>query len=244
MSANNLATSLDILSLRKKMGRIVFITATDTEVGKTYISAEILKSANANNLTTIGIKPVASGCELKQGKLYNEDALILQQASSHSLPYDVINPFAFLQPIAPHIAAQQQNISLSVTKLIDHTQEALAAPADLHVIEGFGGWHAPLNMQETMADYAVQLNCEVILVVGIRLGCLNHAILTEKAIINSGAKCIGWIANMIAPDMLCKHENIQTLKTWLTTPCLGVAECGGTLEGVNGERGIRTLGTF
>jgi dethiobiotin synthetase len=208
------------------MGRVVFVTATDTEVGKTYISADLLKLGN----TTIGIKPVASGCELIQGKLYNEDALILQKAASHYLPYDVINPFAFLPPIAPNIAAQQKNISLSVKKLIEQTQEALSTPADLHIIEGFGGWHAPLNAQETMADYAVQINCEVILVVGIRLGCLNHAILTEKAIINSGANCIGWIANTIDPTMLYKHENIQTLKSWLKTPCLGEVEFGGSIQ--------------
>lgn len=206
------------------MSRVIFTTATDTGAGKTYISQRLLLDTMLANKTTLGVKPVASGCQFLQGKLYNEDALLLQQVSTYQLPYDVINPFAFLPPIAPHIAAQQQGSVLTVAKLLEHTQEALDIRADLTVIEGFGGWHAPLNLSETMADYALQLNCEVVLVVGIRLGCLNHAILTERAIQASGANCVGWIANLIDPNMLYPEDNIATLKQMLTTPCLRIVE--------------------
>jgi dethiobiotin synthetase len=208
------------------MSRILFITATDTGAGKTHISSGLLTVAAKRGLSTIGIKPVASGCTQEHGNIYNADALALLKASTHKLPYDLINTYRFLPAIAPHIAAHECATHLSVASLIHSTQPALDTRADLHVIEGFGGWHAPLNNNETMADYAVQINCEIILVVGMRLGCLNHAILTEKAIAASGGHCIGWIANVIDPDMSHCNENIESLCETLNSDLLGIVPFG------------------
>jgi dethiobiotin synthetase len=212
------------------MSRIIFTTATDTEAGKTYISTGLLKAASARKLVTIGIKPVASGCVIQDNNLVNHDALLLQQAASCHLPYTKINPFAFLPPTAPHIAAQEAGDALTVAMLIKHTHFALTTSADLCIIEGFGGWHAPLNSHETMADYAAHVSCGVLLVVGLRIGCMNHAILTERAIKASGAMCIGWIANMIDPDMPHQHETIASLQHWLLSPLLGKVQYGESAE--------------
>jgi dethiobiotin synthetase len=206
------------------MGKCFFITATDTEVGKTYVSSGLLLTANNRKLSTIGLKPVASGCQLSNGQLYNEDALLLQKSASIQLDYSLVNPLTFAPAIAPHIAAQSTQTALNVKRLQQHTYNTLCIPADITIIEGSGGWHAPLNQEETMADYAVSLNCEIILVVGIRLGCINHAILTAQAIKNSGAVCAGWVANKIDPNMSYSDENIETLKNWLTTPLLATIE--------------------
>lgn len=202
------------------MRKPIFITATDTGAGKTYTTAGLLHIARARQLKTIGLKPVASGCSVINGELRNSDALQLQQAASTHLAYDIVNPFAFAPAIAPHIV--DNSATLSVSSLIKRTLPALSMYADLYFIEGFGGWHAPLNADETMADYAVKLPCDVLIVVGIRFGCINHAILTERAVLASGASCIGWIANLIDPGMSHPHENIATLQHWLHTPLLGV----------------------
>lgn len=148
--------------------------------------------------------------------------MALQQASSVRLPLDQINPFAFAPPIAPHLAAAQCNRTLSVAELNHQLQPALQTPADVCIIEGAGGWHVPLNQSETMADFVTANSFEVILVVGMTLGCLNHAILTAKAIQQSGANLIGWIANRVDPHMLHHDENVATLKHWLDVPCLEV----------------------
>lgn len=170
------------------------------------------------------MKPVASGCVEQQTQLRSEDALALQQASSIQLPYQLINPFAFKPPISPHLAARMVNCHLTVAEVSARSQSALQYPADICIIEGVGGWDAPLNDTETMADYVVANQLDVILVVGMRLGCLNHAILTYRAIQQCGANLVGWIANCIDPNMLYREENIATLKHWLPVPCLEVIE--------------------
>lgn len=200
----------------------IFITGTDTDAGKTYISTGILNIFNKHNDSTLGVKPIASGCELHNGVLHNADALKLQQASSIKLPYHKINPYAFEPAIAPHIAAQQIHCDLSVNKLIKQTEEALHYPTDLCLVEGAGGWYIPLNDKETMADYVKAAGLTVILVVGVRLGCINHAILTHKAIENNNIPIAGWIANCIIPEREEHDDIILTLKKWLTSPCLGV----------------------
>jgi dethiobiotin synthetase len=202
----------------------IFITGTDTDAGKTYISTGILNVFNKHNYSTLGVKPIASGCELHNGVLHNADALALQQASSIKLPYQKINPYAFEPAIAPHIAAQQIHCDISVDKLIKRTEEALHYPADLCLVEGAGGWYVPLNDKETMADYVKATDLKVILVVGIRLGCINHAILTHKAIENDDIPIAGWIANCIIPQRVEHNEIILALKKWLTSPCLGVVQ--------------------
>ena len=210
------------------MSRRIFITGTDTEVGKTYIGAGLLQLLNIQGMRTIGLKPVASGCEKIEDKLINSDALQLQQHASISLDYDTVNPLAFEPPVAPHIIAEQHGQTLSVKQLTELTKPALQLDADLILIEGFGGWYAPLNSRETMADYVKYMQFDVLLVVGMRLGCLNHAALSYQAITNNGLNCIGWVANCIEPDMAYLHENIALLKQSLPTPCLGVVDYNQT----------------
>lgn len=199
----------------------LFITGTDTEVGKTYVSIRLLTLFNELGLSTLGIKPVASGCRVRENKLYNDDALQLQQASSIKLDYDTINPFAFQAPIAPHIAARQTQCELTLQTLKQKLHPALSYAADVSLLEGCGGWYTPLNHQETMADFVIEQQLPVILVVGMRLGCINHALLTQHALQQSKVQVLGWIANCVDPTMAVCQENITTLQTYLPFPLLG-----------------------
>jgi len=188
-----------------------FITGTDTNVGKTYISICLLKAFSNAGFQTLGIKPISAG---------GDDAIKLQQASSIRLPLAIINPFDFKQAIAPHIAAEINSVKLSVAELIKKTESALNHPADIRFIEGAGGLRVPLNQHETMADFVKQLNIPIILVVGIRLGCINHAILTHEAILHSGLTCVGWIANCVVGRVNEKDAIIATLQQWIKAPYL------------------------
>lgn len=200
----------------------LFIAGTDTDVGKTYIATGLLQLFNQHGLSTIGIKPVASGSSWQDSRLYNSDALALQKHSSIQLPYEKINPFAFEPPIAPHVAAEQVNQPLGAEILKMACLDALNHPADVHIVEGAGGWHVPLNDHETIANFVQLTNLKVIIVVGIRLGCINHAILTDEAITHSQVSKFGWIANCIDPEMLYPTETINTLKMRLKIPLLGI----------------------
>lgn len=204
----------------------VFIAGTDTDVGKTYIAAGLLQAFKDNQLSVLGIKPLASGCVATPEGLRNADALLLQKISTRSLNYACINPIALLPPIAPHIAAQKAQEILSITRLATACQPALSAPVDICVIEGAGGWFVPLNLNETMADFVVTMNWPVILVVGMRLGCLNHALLTVKAMQAQEVPLLGWVANFVSPDMPAGSENLTTLTALLDTPLLGVVPYG------------------
>lgn len=208
----------------------LFIAGTDTDAGKTYIAAGILTAMNQLGWSTLGIKPVASGCEYKDNILQSSDTLIHQQHASIKLTHDALTPFAFSPAIAPHIAAKQSGVELSVTDINQKIQDALLCPANITVIEGCGGWHTPLNPMETMADFVIANQLKVVLVVGMRLGCINHSLLTLRAMQQEGANTIGWIANCIDPDMLNLEENIETLKEWLPIPCLGVVAHGAQPE--------------
>ncbi|HEX4044879.1 MAG TPA: dethiobiotin synthase [Gammaproteobacteria bacterium] len=211
----------------------LFITGTDTNIGKTYISIQLLKAFTALGYTTLGIKPIASGCILKNNQLYNDDALALQQASSLQLPYEKINPFAFLPPIAPHIAAAKINLSLNVKTITQKLTETLQHPVDFQLIEGVGGWQVPLNAQETMVDLVKHYHWPVLLVVGLRLGCLNHALLTVQAIQQTNLPFIGWIANVVDPNTAEINPLIQTLETWIDAPYLGKVDHNHFLSAVN-----------
>lgn len=202
--------------------RKFFITGTDTGVGKTHIACGLLKIFQQYGLSTIGLKPIASGCEKTLRGLRNQDALCLQQTATIKLPYENINPIALEPAIAPHIAAQQIKQILSAASLITACEPVLNYPADICVIEGAGGWYTPLNKHETMADFVVALNTPVVLVVGVRLGCLNHALLTQQAIINCSVKLHGWVANCLEKNMEGIEENIELLKTRLSAPLLGM----------------------
>ncbi len=210
----------------------IFITGTDTSIGKTTVAVSLLKSFDLHGLTAVGLKPISSGCQYnKSGQLVNDDALSLQAASSIQCPYRVINPIALAEPIAPHIAAQQVNIKLSVKETVEKIVTAMQeTKADIHVIEGVGGWSVPLNDHEFMADVVSTLNIPTILVVGMKLGCLNHAMLTSQSIINTKTPLVGWIANCIDPSMLAIQENINTLKQSIPAPYLGIMPYGSVSQ--------------
>lgn len=201
-----------------------FITGTDTEVGKTTITISLLQASRCLGFTTLGLKPLASGCQNTKAGLRNEDARRLQRESTIQLPYEQINPVSLQDSVAPDIAARRVGRLLCVNELVAGMQPALSSQADLTVIEGIGGWHVPLNRMETMADFVKVLNVPVIMIVGLRLGCLNHAILTAQAICASGLHLCGWVANCICPSTDAIDENIVTLTGCLDAPLLGVVQ--------------------
>ncbi|MDF1762082.1 MAG: dethiobiotin synthase [Oleibacter sp.] len=198
------------------MSASFFLTGTDTDVGKTLVSAALLQRAQLNQQLAIGLKPIASGCDWQDGELKNRDALLHQRYSNPSLPYATHNHFAFEPAIAPHIAAQQAHCSVSVAGIVEACQTGLNTNADFHLIEGAGGWLVPLNRHETFADAAVALGFPVILVVGLRLGCINHACLTAQAIRASGLSIAGWVANCVDPNMAVQSDNLKYLQNWFT----------------------------
>lgn len=200
-----------------------FITGTDTDVGKTHVAVTLLEHCNELNLKTFGIKPIASGCSQDhEGNWINADALALQKHSSIQRPYSTVNPFAFKEPIAPHLAAKNAGIQLTVASVVDRLSQSIQPQADINIIEGVGGWLVPLNDQELVADVVRVLQIPTILVVGIKLGCINHAILTSKSIMQMQVPFVGWIANCIEPKTEAMSDIIGTLKQWLTVPLLGV----------------------
>ena len=202
--------------------KVLFITGTDTDIGKTLVATGLLEAANKQGKRTAAIKPVAAGCSDTGEGPQNEDALMLQAAASTELSYQQVNPVALDEPMAPHIAAKEQGKQLSANRLTGFCRGITLLPVDLVVIEGAGGWRVPLNNRESMAEIPKQLNAEVVLVVGLKLGCINHALLTAQAIRSDGLKIAGWVANTIDEDMLRLDENIDTLKQLIDEPCLGV----------------------
>jgi len=201
------------------MSKRFFVAGTDTGVGKTLITCALLHAAAARGVSTLGLKPVAAGCDETPDGLRNDDALALMAASTVQLDYAQVNPVALREAVAPHIAAQHENRTLQVARLAGLCRGALSK-AELVLIEGAGGWRVPLSGRETLAQLAVELRLPVILVVGIRLGCLNHALLTAEAIRRDGLPLAGWVANVVDPEMACVDENIETLQRWLGAPML------------------------
>jgi dethiobiotin synthetase len=194
-----------------------FVTGTDTEVGKTYATCALLRLAHGRGLRALGMKPVAAGVDAG-GR--NEDVEQLIAASSFAAPRELVNPYCFEAPVAPHIAAAIEGTGIDPGRIAAAARD-LAADADLLLVEGVGGFRVPLGDDIDTADLAVRLGLPVILVVGLRLGCLNHALLTAEAIRSRGLKLAGWIANGIDPDMPWPEENITALKERLGAPLLG-----------------------
>ena len=213
-----------------------FIAGTDTNVGKTYVACNLLRQLKTKGFSTVACKPLASGCEYAGRELQNDDALKLQQAATIKIPYHAVNPIAYQLPIAPHIAAAQLNQTLSVKQLISSCNSILQCKTDYLIMEGVGGWLMPLNSQETMADFVIALDLSVILVVAMRLGCLNHSLLTVHNMVNRRARICGWIANCIDPQMGYLQENIQTLVELLPMPLLGIVP-----HGVNSEHNLNLM---
>lgn len=198
-----------------------FVAGTDTNVGKTLVAAGLLLTAKNHGLRTAALKPVAAGCETTDAGLRNEDALLLQSVITEPLIYEQINPIALRAAIAPHIAAVQEKRVLSADRIAGFCRGSLMM-ADFTLVEGAGGWRVPLNPRETMADLVRILQLPVILVVGMRLGCINHALLSIDAIRNDGLQLVGWVANCMDANMPALQENIDSLRVRIPAPCLGV----------------------
>lgn len=196
-----------------------FITGTDTSVGKTFVTQLLLQALNQQGIRSLGMKPVAAGAEMIDGQLANDDALVLAQAGCCELPYDWINPVLLPLPVAPHIAAERARISIDLP-LIQQAYAKLAVQAEVVLVEGAGGWLVPLSDSLDMSDLARCLDLPVILVVGMRLGCINHALLSVRAIQSSGLVLHGWIANAVDAQMLEYPANLLALQQRINVPLL------------------------
>ncbi len=201
------------------MARGFFVTGTDTEVGKTLVSAAVLWRWARRGLRTAAFKPVASGCRRTQAGLRNEDALRLQAMATLRLPYEQVNPYAFEPPIAPHLAAAEVGVRIDLDRLRDGIE---AVQAERVLVEGVGGWRVPLNDSQDLADLAVALGFPVVLVVAVRLGCLNHALLSVESIAARGLHLAGWVANRPQPGVSRWEGQVESLRARIPAPCLGV----------------------
>ena len=202
------------------MNRGWFVTGTDTGIGKSLASATLLHALRARGLRAVGMKPLASGCESTADGWRNDDALALQAASDPRPAYDDINPFALPNPLAPELAAADAGIRVTLAPIVS-AFERLSSQADAVVVEGVGGWAAPLSADLDQVDLVRALDLPVVLVVGLRLGCINHARLTARAIEDDGLRLAGWIANDIDPAMARSDENFELLKQRLPVACWG-----------------------
>lgn len=185
------------------MEKAYFITGTDTNVGKTWATIALMRYFKSRGKSVLGMKPVASGCLMRDGQLKNADALLIQENTSFQIDYDLINPYAYELAVSPHIAGVKNPVNLD---RLAAQFERLKTLADIVVVEGAGGWYTPLNERETISDLAKVLALPVIMVVAIKLGCINHARLTYQAIAQSGVNCAGWIAVCTDPVLLSREE--------------------------------------
>lgn len=204
------------------MTNAFFITGTDTGVGKTTVSCALLAAANAKGLSTLALKPIAAGCEKTAEGWRNEDALALMSVMSEPLSYPEVNPITLPDSLSPHLAAKNANRRVTIQQLAGFCRGSLSRRADLKLVEGAGGWRVPINEREMLSALPRELGLPVILVAGLRLGCLNHSLLTTEAILRDGLTLAGWVGNIVDPDMAACDENIATLKSLLPAPCLGV----------------------
>ena len=202
------------------MTKRFFVTGTDTEVGKTVASSALLQAANQLGFNTAGYKPVASGSDLTAQGLRNEDALALQRNSRVALRYEQVNPYTFAEPTSPHIISADEGRPIAATTLSSGLRE-LERLADWVLVEGAGGWFTPLSPEQTFADWAIAERLPVILVVGVKLGCINHAMLTAQAIRQAGLHFAGWVANGVVAPGKRHGEYMATLKRVLPAPLLG-----------------------
>ncbi len=201
------------------MKQAFFITGTDTGVGKTHVACKLIHDYVAQGYKVVGMKPVAAGCEFVGGEWVNEDVLRLTQASNVKAPRELVNPYSFKVPIAPHIAAEQAGVQIEIA-VIKQAFEKLAAMADIVIVEGAGGFLVPLNHWQSMADLAAALDVPLILVVGMKLGCINHALLTAEAVKTRQLYLHGWIANQIEPCMAVYDENIAAITQKIGANCM------------------------
>lgn len=196
-----------------------FITGTDTEIGKTWVTTTLMRGAATAGIRICGMKPVAAGTTPTADGLVNDDVRQLTRLGTVAVAADDLNPYCFNDAISPHLAARRAGVTISLDR-ISEAFTRLSEAAEVVLVEGAGGWYAPINDTATMADLAQQLSLPVVLVVGMRLGCLNHARLTEEAILSRGLRLSGWVANEVVPDMEAFADNLATLQASLRTPLL------------------------
>ncbi len=201
------------------MARGYFITGTDTDIGKTTVAVALMAALKKQGLRVAAMKPISAGCEITEHGLRNDDAIQLMQQASIELPYDVVNPYAFEPAIAPHIAAAEHDIEMHIDILMQAYRK-IAAQVDVVIVEGAGGWLVPFNETQTMADVACALTLDIIQVVGMKLGCLNHALLTTASIAAHGLKQIGWVANHLSTTTERITENVNALRARIPAPLL------------------------
>jgi dethiobiotin synthetase len=194
-----------------------FITGTDTGVGKTLVACALLRAYGARGVRAAGMKPVAAGAVRQGGRLVNEDVTALARASAVAAPHDLVNPYCFEEPIAPHIAAAAAGVSIEIGR-IDRALRALLRLCELVVVEGAGGFRVPLGPAHDTSQLARALALPVVVVVGMRLGCLNHALLTADAVLQAGLPLAGWVANHVERDMPYADENVQALRERMPAP--------------------------
>lgn len=199
----------------------VFVTGTDTDCGKTRVAAALIHRLRAAGLRVAPFKPVAAGAVETSGGLRNEDAIALIEAAGGEWSYEEVNPYCFRPPVSPHLAAADAGVTIRADR-IQESYSRLAGKVDMVVVEGAGGWLVPLRPDWSIEDLAVMLDLPVVLVVGLRLGCLNHARLSASQIQLSGVRLAGWIGSVVDPDMRHLQENTGTLRDLINAPCLGV----------------------
>jgi dethiobiotin synthetase len=203
------------------MTKSFFITGTDTEIGKTFITCGLIEAFRQANIRAAPMKPIAAGTLVQNGVMLNEDVHQLLNAYAAPINIAKVNPYCFDEAIAPHLAARHEGRAVDMAVIIDAHAD-LSASHDVVLVEGAGGFLVPLSDSVSMSVLPQQLRCEVILVVGMRLGCLNHALLTAEAIQSRGLKLAGWVANTVDAHMSCLDENVETLTQLLPAPCLGI----------------------
>lgn len=197
----------------------LFITGTDTGVGKTLVTTALLASLRHMGIDAAGMKPVAAGCERIDNAWMNDDVTRIRAASARSWPAEWVNPYLFRDAIAPHIAAERKGVHIEIPRIVDAFR-ALQAESEVVLVEGVGGFLVPIDARRDMADLAQSLDLPVILVVGMRLGCLNHALLTQEAVIRRGLRLAGWVANRLDPGMAAYTENLESLRLRLDAPLI------------------------
>jgi len=216
----------------------VFVTGTDTAVGKTRVAAGLCRAFVMRGKRVAAMKPVASGCASTPEGLRSDDALILTAAANLRVPYAEVNPYAFEAPIAPHIAARESGCTIDLD-VLSRAYERLSARSEVLIVEGAGGWLVPLDERHSLADLAVLWRLEVILVVGMRLGCLNHALLTAESIARRGLRLYGWVANALDPRFERLRENIASLEARIAAPCVGVLDFAPQADSTSVARTLR-----
>jgi dethiobiotin synthetase len=199
--------------------RNFFITATDTDAGKTYVATALVKALVNTNKKVAVYKPISAGCDVVNDELVNEDAFLLQQSSNCGQKISSVNPIAFKEPIAPHIAAAKLNQSITVNRVLECYSQVTSLNADITITEGAGGWRLPLGDGTFLSEFVKQSKQQVILVVNMKLGCLNHAVLTYETILADGLECVGWVANTFE-GMNYLEENITELTTLINAPMI------------------------